>query len=109
MTSSGSSVMVMTTSWADLVVYAIAFLVGLFALMLILRLNRRMGGKIKPALWYFGLGIFANLAAMFYTEVFGHTYTFGTVTFDVHTVFMTIGMIFFVLSAYNFSKLVPRA
>ena len=92
----------------DIGVDIVAICIGLIAIIFVVRLNRKLGGKIKSALWFFLLGVFINMFAMLWTAFFGHVYTLGTVTFDVHDVFMAVGMIFFILSAYRFSLLVPR-
>jgi len=92
----------------DIGVYVVAICIGLVAIILVIRLNRKLGGKINSALWFFSFGVFINMFAMLWTAFLGHTYTLGTMTFDVHNVFMALGMIFFILSAYRFSLLVPR-
>lgn len=99
---------VMTLTPTDIGVDVVAVIIGLVAVISVVRLNQKLGGKIKSALWFFLLGVFINIFAMVWTAFFGHTYTLGTATFDVHDVFMAIGMVFFTLSTYRFSLLVPR-
>ena len=99
---------IMTMSPTDIGVDVVAVCIGLIAIVLVVRLNQKLGGKIRSALRFFLLGVFTNVFAMLWTAFFGHTYTLGALTFDVHDVFMAIGMIFFIFSAYRFSLLVPR-
>jgi hypothetical protein len=86
----------------------VAVVIGLVAVIWIIRLNQKLGGKIKSALWFFLIGVFTNVFAIMWTEIFGHTYSIGLITVDVHDAFMAIGMVFFSLSAYRFSLLVPQ-
>jgi len=98
----------MTMTSFDIGVDVLAVLIALVAIILVIRLNSKLGGKLRSALRYFVLGILVNAFAMVWTAFFGHTYTLGTVTFDVHNTFMAIGMVLFSLSAYRFSLLIPR-
>lgn len=105
----GMTSMTMTMSSVDIIVDVAAVIIGLAAIYFVLRLNKSLGGKIKSALRFYILGIFANVFAMIWTAFFGHTYTIGAVTFDIHNVFMAIGMVFFTVSTYRFSLLVPKS
>jgi hypothetical protein len=99
---------VMTLTPTDIGLDIVAVVIGLIAVISVVRLNQKLGGKIKSALWFFLFGVFTNMFAMLWTVFFGHTYSIGAVTFDVHDAFMAIGMVFFSLSAYRFSLMVPR-
>lgn len=103
-----NSSMLMPASPVDIGVDVVAACIGLFAVILVIRLNRKLGGRIRSALWFFLSGVFINVFAMLWTAFFGHMYTVDAITFDVHDAFMAIGMIFFTLSAYRFSLLIPR-
>jgi uncharacterized membrane protein YczE len=97
-----------TLAYSTIGVDIVAICVGLFALIMVVRLNTRLGGKIKSALWFFLCGVFINMFAILWTALIGHEYTIGGIVFEVHDVLMAIGMIFFTFSAYQFSLLVPR-
>jgi len=102
-------VMTMSMSNADLIVDVIAIAIGLIAIVGVTRLNRNLGGKMKSALQFFVLGILSNIVAMIWTSFYGHTYTIGMTTFDIHNFFMAVGMLFFILSTWRFSLLIPRS
>ena len=85
----------------DIAVIILGTFIGLFSIFLIFKLNRKIGRKIRIALRFFILGVLANVTAILWTSFWGHTYTIGTVEFDVHNVFMTIGMVFFIISTYK--------
>ncbi len=84
----------------------IAILVGIIAIYSLIRLNQKLGGKLSVAIRFFNLGMAANVLAIFWSTFWGHEYTLAGVTFDVHHLFMTLGMIFFIISTRKLSGLV---
>lgn len=102
-----TAVAMINTTLPGIAMNAVTVSIGLVVVLFVILLNRKLGGKIKLALWFFLFGVFADMAAIL-SEFFGHTYTLGGVTFDVHVFFMAVGMVFFAISAYRFSLLVPR-
>ena len=86
----------------------LAIIIGIFALIIAVRLINKLGGRINQALRYFIAGIICNAAAIVWSLFFGHVYVIGGAYFDVHQNFMTFGMIFFILSTLKFSKLVEN-
>lgn len=104
--SQGTAMAMTSSSPVTIGIVILAVVIGLVAITLVIRLNRQLGGKIRSALWYFLLGIFVNLFAMVYTLFFGHVYAIGKLSVDVHDLFMALGMVFFILSAYQFSRLI---
>lgn len=98
----------MTLTPIDIGVDIVSVFIGLVAVILVVRLNQKLGGKIKSALWFFLSGVFANVFSILVAAFVGHTYVLAGATFDIHDAFMALGMAFFTLSAYRFSLLVPR-
>jgi len=92
----------------DIGVDIITVFIGLVVIILVVRLNQKLGGKIRSALWFLLCGVFANVFAILVAAFIGHTYVLAGATFDIHDAFMALGMAFFTLSAYRFSLLVPR-
>ena len=82
-----------------------AILIGIVAIFYLIRLNRKLGGKMSTAISFFNLGMVCNVLAISWATFLGHLYILAGVTFDVHHLFMTIGMIFFILSTHKFSQL----
>ena len=109
----------------ELIVDIIASIIGLVSIGLLLGLNRKIGGRISGALRWFVAGIVCMILAFIWSAIFGHgidmvntannmhmtmtTISFGfQPTIDIHHLLMTIGMIFFILSAQRFSSLVSN-
>lgn len=84
----------------------LAAVIGLFAVLVVIRLNRRLGGKISKALTFFILGVFCNILAIVWSVFFGHVFLVGGMNFNLHQNLMSLGMIFFIVSTTKFSKLV---
>ena len=84
----------------------IAVVIGVFAIYYIIRLNRKLGGKLSMAVRFFNLGIASNVTALVWSTFWGHMYTVAGINFDVHHVFMDIGMIFFIISTHKLSGLI---
>lgn len=83
-----------------------AIIIGFCSVYILLRLNQKLGGKIGVALRYFILGVGANIFAVLWSLFFDHLFVIAGLTFNAHQLFMTFGMIFFILSTYRFSLLV---
>ncbi len=103
--SAMTDVMTMGMTTADAVVVVLAIIIGIAAIAVVVGLNRKLGGKIHGALWFFVLGVLSNIVALVWTTFLGHTYTIGGTTFDVHNFFMAVGMCFFAISTYRFLAL----
>ena len=85
----------------------VAALAGIIAIYHLVCLNRKLGGKLSDALRFFNLGVLANVLSIVWSTFSSHAiYTLGTITFDVHHVLMSLGMIFFIISTHKFSSLV---
>jgi len=104
--SSAGMMAPVSTNIIELIVGIAATLIGLFAIYLLIKLNRKLGGKIKTALQYFVLGVLANIVAIIWSLFFEHIYVIAGITFNIHQLLMTLGMIFFILSTYRFSSLI---
>ncbi len=98
--------MTITPNYAELAINIAAIVIGFLSMYLLIRLNRQLGGRIQTALWFFVLGVLANVAAILWSLFFEHTYIVANTTFDAHQLLMTIGMIFFILSTRKFSLLI---
>ncbi len=90
----------------QLSVDALAVLIGIFAIALVIKLNRQLGGRINQALRYFILGVLCNVLAILWSLFFGHVLVVGGMNLDMHQNLMTLGMLFFIISTARFSKLV---
>ena len=86
----------------------LAVFIGLFAIVMVIKLNHKLGGRIHRALRYFILGVLSNVLAIVWSLSFGHLYTIGGFSLDMHQNLMTIGMVFFIISTVRFSKLVQN-
>lgn len=85
----------------------VAVLAGIVAIYHLVSLNRKLGGKLSGALKFFNLGVLSNVLSITWSTFVGHAiYTLGTVMFDIHHVFMSLGMVFFIVSTHKFSSLV---
>lgn len=85
-----------------------ALFIGIFAVVIILKVNRVLGGRINQALRYFIAGIVCNLLAIVWSLVFVHTYLVGGFHIDIHQNLMSVGLIFFIISTIKFSKLLQN-
>lgn len=88
------------------IVDLIAILVGTIAIYYLIRLNRKLGGKLSGAIRFFNLGMAANVLAILWSAFLGHVYIVGGMEIDAHHFLMSIGMIFFILSTRKLSGLV---
>ncbi len=84
---------------------AFAVAIGLVAIYLLIKLNRKLGGKLSGALRLFNLGMAANVVAITWSSFSGHVYVVGGIPIDIHHFFMTLGMIFFIIATNRFSSL----
>ncbi|MEK7499396.1 MAG: hypothetical protein AAB649_02205 [Patescibacteria group bacterium] len=84
----------------------IAVLFGVVAIYSLIRLNRKLGGKLSAAIRFFNFGMAANVLAVVWSTFWGHLYMIAGVSFDFHHLLMSVGMIFFILSTNKLSGLV---
>ncbi len=84
----------------------LSILIGIFAFILAIRLIRKLGGSINQALKFFIAGVVCNAVAIGWSMAFEHGYVLGGMYIDIHQNLMTLGMIFFIISTFRFSKLV---
>src|SRR3989338_6633125 len=85
-----------------------AVTVAIFAVIMASRLIHKLGGRINQAIRYFILGILCNAVAISWSLFFGHLYVLGGALFDVHQNFMSLGMVFFIISTLKFSRLIQN-
>ena len=85
-----------------------ALLIGLLAVATVIRINRRLGGRVRQALSYFTIGISCNIAAILWSLFFGHSYMVGGFHIDVHQNLMSVGLVFFIIAAARFAKIVQN-
>ncbi len=83
-----------------------AILLGVIAIYSLIRLNKKLGGKLSSAVKFFNLGMTANVLAIVWSTFFGHMYNVTGQTFDIHHFLMTVGMILFIISTRKLSGLV---
>ena len=86
----------------------IAVVIGIIAIYSLIRLNKKLGGKLSSAIRFFNLGMAANVLAIIWSTFWGHTYTIAGATFDLHHLLMSLGMILFIISARKLSGLVSN-
>ena len=97
-----------TVSWFDFGVAAATILMGVFSILLIVRVNRGLGGQIKSAIQYFVIGIDLNIVSIFWSVLVNRTAIIGGMSIDIQNIIIMVSMLFFILSAYRFSTLVAR-
>ena len=104
----------------ELLVDIIATIIGFVSIILLMRLNKDLGGKMSTAVRLFTGGIIFMVLAFAWTMIFGHIgvalETSGGMHMDgmddtsryidMHHILMAIGMIFLIFSARKFSSLV---
>ena len=88
------------------VVDLIAIVVGTVAIYYLIRLNRKLGGKLSGGIRFFNFGMAANVLAILWSAFIGHIYVIFGTEIDIHHFLMSIGMIFFILSTRKLSGLV---
>lgn len=86
----------------------IAIIIGVIAIYSLIRLNQKLGGKLSLVVKFFNLGMAANVLAIIWSTFFGHIYTVAGVSFDIHHLLMSVGMIFFILSTRKLLGLVAN-
>ena len=90
----------------QIAINVVAIVVGLFAVVWVLHLNRTIGGRVRQALWFFIAGILCNVVAIGWSLFLEHDFIFSNITIDIHQNLMTLGMIFFIISTARFAKLI---
>lgn len=81
-------------------------IIGFIAVYSLIRLNKKLGGKLSSAIRLFNIGMFINISAILWSTFWGHVYTVAGMSFDIHHLLMSVGMIFFIISTHKFSGLV---
>ena len=104
--SPGEVSAIANTNVIELIIDFGAIIIGFGAIYLLIRLNQTLGGKIKSALWFFVLGVLSNVVAILWSLFLDHMYNIGGTMFNIHQFFMTVGMIFFIISTHRFSSLI---
>ena len=87
----------------------VSIIIGVVAFFMAVRLVRGLGGRISRAIKYFIVGIVCNAAAIAWSLFLDHGYVLGGMYLDIHQNLMTLGMIFFIISTFRFSKLAQGA
>jgi len=92
---------------AVLVIDIIGMLVGIVSILIILNLSKKISGDVGKALNLIAFGITFMLLALLETIIFGRLIILQALkpSVDVHHLFMTVGMVFFVVAAKQFAKL----
>ena len=85
-----------------------AVLFGVVAMVVIVRINRELGGRVRQALRFVVLGILCNVLAILWSLFWGHGQIVGNTYVDIHQNLMTVGMICFIISTIRFSKLMQN-
>ena len=113
MQQSATAVQLHTLSYFALVIDGVGILVGIFALILVIKTLGKIGGQVGSAFKFTLVGVACQMLALTYnllTEEFQiisvPSVIFGSISsHHIHDVLMVLGMIFFVLAAQQFSKL----
>lgn len=108
----------------ELLIDIVATILGFVSIVLLIRLNKNLGGKMSTAVRLFAGGIVFMVLAFAWTMFFGHVgialetssgmsgsmHMEGMADMsrdiDMHHILMAIGMIFLIFSARKFSSLV---
>jgi len=90
-----------------LIVDIIGITVGLYSIYAIQKSKRgALGGKVGSALGLFIWGVLFMIAAFGITILISRLHIISPFPLDVHHLLMTIGMIFFVISARKFTGMI---
>ena len=92
----------------DLVVAVATILMGILSIVLIIRVNRGLGGQIKSAIQFFVIGIDLNIVAIFWAVLVNKSAIIAGQSIDIQNLIIMVSMLFFILSAQRFSTLVAR-
>ena len=90
----------------DLVVAVATILI--LSIVLIIRVNRGLGGQIKSAIQFFVIGIDLNIVAIFWAVLVNKSAIIAGQSIDIQNLIIMVSMLFFILSAQRFSTLVAR-
>lgn len=88
-----------------LVIDLTGVIVGLISVVKMMNLNQTLGGRMRGAISLVVGGVALNILAFAWTVVFIRLKLLPAPALDMHHLFMTIGMVLFVLAAYKFSTL----
>ncbi|MEK7074207.1 MAG: hypothetical protein AAB968_00410 [Patescibacteria group bacterium] len=94
-----------TTLTPVLIIDVIGIITGIVAIITVNNLNKVLAGKLSSALKVFMWGIVFMILAFLYTVVFTRLMLLPKPAVDIHHLFMTLGMIFFIMSAKKFANL----
>jgi len=97
-----------TVGSIDLVVAVMTILMGIISIVLIVRVNRGLGGQIKSAIQFFVIGIDLNIVAIFWAVLVNKSAIIAGQSIDIQNLIIMVSMLFFILSARRFSTLVAR-
>lgn len=98
-------IMVMqTTHWGLVFNYAGVF-IGVLCIVWILVSLRSIGGKIAQPMYFMLFGVLLQVTAFIYTLFFSLYKIYPAPSIDFHHGIMTLGMLFFIVSAKKFSDL----
>lgn len=86
-------------------VVLVGFIIGIISIIFVLRVMRRVGGRLRRALVPFVIGLVFMTVAFLASFVFTIFAVMSVTEMAIHMGLMLVGMILFVLSAYQFSKL----
>ena len=82
-----------------------ALLIGGLAVMTIFRIMRQPGGRVNQALRFFTVGIVFNMLAIVWSLSSGHPFQIFGFYLDMHQNLMSVGLVFFIISALRFAKI----
>lgn len=98
-----------TTMTPVLIIDIVGIVTGIVAIITVTNLNKILSGKLSGALKVFMWGIILMILAFIYTVVFTRLALLPKPAVDIHHLLMTIGMIFFIVSAKKFARLTQIA
>lgn len=97
----------MSSSIVGIIIDGVGILIGLFSIYLIMVRGKLIGGNVKEALNLVVWGIIFNIIALLVTLLASRLkiITLPAEVIDLHHALMTVGMVFFIVSAKKFSDL----
>ncbi len=92
----------------ELIIDFIGVLVAIVSIFMLFELKNKIGGSLGSALTFIMTGVLFNTAALVWTIIFTRLALLPKPAIDVHHLFMTLGMVFFVFAAIKFANLPHR-
>ncbi len=92
----------------ELIFDFIGVLVAVVSIFMLYDLKNKIGGSVAAALSFIMLGVLFNTAALVWTIIFTRLALLPKPAIDVHHLFMTLGMAFFVFAAIKFANVPHR-